>query len=85
MELDRLFDLALHMQHNRGEDYSFDKKRGITLNYKQQARVVHKCIQAFMQGVGTKTEKDVVIQAFYGSSALPRLTHDVFNVTQAVP
>jgi len=84
MELDRLFDLALHMRNNKGEDYSFDKKKGIVLNYKQQASVIHRTIQAFMQGIGTK-QGDIVIQAFTGSSALPALTKDVFNVTQAVP
>ncbi len=86
MDLGRMFDLALHMRDHTGEDYSFDKKKGITLNYKQQGAVLHKSIQAFMQGVGChQDDKNVVIQAFTGSSELPMLTRDVFNVTQAVP
>lgn len=84
MELDRMFDLLVHMRTNAGEDYIFDKKKGIVLNYKQQGAVLHKSIQAFMQGVGMK-EGDRVIQAFSGSSDLPKLTKDVFNVTQIVP
>jgi len=84
MELGRVFDLAIHMRENAGEDYVFDKKKGIVLSYKQQGIVLHKSIQAFMQGVGCK-QGDLVIQAFTGSSALPMLTKDVFNVTQAVP
>jgi len=86
MDLGLMFDLALHMRDNTGEDYVFSKKRGITLNYKQQAIVLNKSIQAFMQGVGChQDDKNLVIQAFTGSSALPQLTKDVFNVTQAVP
>ena len=84
MELDRMFDLVLHMREHSGEDYTFDKKRGIVLKHKGQAYVLHKAIQAFIQGVGCK-QGDLVIQAFTGSSALPMLTKDVFNVTQAVP
>jgi len=86
LDLERIFDLALYMQDNPGEDYNFDKKKGVILNRKQQAIVLHKSIQAFFQGVGCKQEeKDVAIQAFTGSSALPQLTKDVFTVTQAVP
>lgn len=88
MDLERIFDLVCHMndRETRGEDYNFDKKRGIVLNYKQQGSVLHKSIQAFIQGVGCKPEGgDKVIQAFFGSSQLPQLTKDVFNVIQAVP
>jgi len=85
MELERVFDLALHMRDNKGEDYTFDKKKGIVLNYRQQGVVVHKSIQAYMQGVGCKVSKEMTIQAFTGSSTLPTLTKDVFNVTQAAP
>ncbi|MBA7555669.1 hypothetical protein ES705_48349 [subsurface metagenome] len=85
LDLERIFDLAVHMNWNPGEDYIFDKEKGVMLNYPAQGEVLNKSIQAFMQGVGTKLEDDKVIQAWAGSSALPRLTKDVFNVTQAVP
>ena len=85
VDLERIFDLACHMRDNKGEDYVLDKKKGNILNYAGQGFVLNKSIQAFMQGVGARPEKDKVIQAFEGSSALPQLTKDVFNVTQAVP
>ncbi|HDL00810.1 MAG TPA: hypothetical protein ENH23_01075 [candidate division Zixibacteria bacterium] len=86
MDLARTFDLVLHMRNNPGTDYSFDSKKGIVLNYKQQGYVLHKTIQAFFQGVGSvdKNDKNKIIQAFSGSSDLPTLTKDVFNVTMAV-
>ena len=48
--------------------------------------LLHKTIQAFFQGVGSvdKNDKNKIIQAFSGSSDLPTLTKDVFNVTMAV-
>lgn len=86
INLDRMFDLVLHMNLNAGEDYVFDKKKGITLNYRQQGFVLGKSIQCFMQAVGVQEEKtEKIIQAFAGSSDLPILTKDVFNVTQAIP
>lgn len=84
INLDRMFDLVVHMHENAGADYVFDKKAGLTLNYKQQGYILHKSIQCFFQAVGVK-EGDKIIQAFTGSSELPILTKDVFNVTQAVP
>jgi hypothetical protein len=84
MDLERAFDLLVHMRENAGEDYVFDQKKGIVLNYKQQGSVLHKSIQAFFQGVAVK-EGDKVIQAFSGSSDLPQLTKDVFNVVNTVP
>ena len=83
MDLERMFDLVTHMNVNPGEDYVFDKKKNIALNYKQQGYVLHKAIQAFFQGVGVKDNKKV-IQAFSGSSDLPVLTKDIFNVTNIV-
>lgn len=83
--LEKMFDLVVHMQENAKEDYKFNEKKGITLNYKQQATVLQKSIQAFMQSVAVMDENKKIIQAFSGSSDLPQLTKDVFNVTQIVP
>ena len=83
VHLERIFDLALHMKDNKGEDYSFDKKRGVVLNYRQQGVVLNKSIQAFMHGTGSRY-KDKIIQAFTGSSELPVLTKDVFTVTEPI-
>lgn len=85
IDLERAFDLLVHMRENGGEDYVFDKKKGIVLNYKQQGAVLHKTIQSFMQSVAVLDENQKIIQAFSGSSDLPVLTKDVFNVTQAMP
>lgn len=84
ISLERMFDLVVYMREHGGEDYPFDKKKSITLNHKQQATVLHRSIQAFMQAVGVVDENKKIIQAFSGSSDLPQLTMDVFNVTQAV-
>ena len=85
IDLERVFDLVVHMRENPGDDYTLDQKKGVVLNYKQQGMVLHKSIQAFMQSVAVKTEDDKIIQAFSGSADLPQLTKDVFNVTQQVP
>jgi len=85
VKLDRAFDLLLHMRGNPEEDYTLDKKKGIVLNRKEQAAVFHKAIQCFMQSVAIKDKNEKIIQAFTGSSDLPVLTKDVFNVTQAMP
>jgi len=87
MDLERMFDLVVHIAENSGEDYVLDKAKNIVLTPKLQRRVIAKSIQAFMQDVGTPIdrEKKVAIQAFTGSSELPQLTSDVFNVTQAAP
>lgn len=85
MNLERVFDLTVHMNEKASEDYTFDSKKGIRLNYKQQGIVLQKSIQAFMQSVAVQDENKKIIQAFSGSSDLPVLTKDVFNVTQQVP
>ena len=84
IDLERMFDLVVHMRTGGGVDYVFDKKSNLVLNHKAQAHVLHRSIQAFMQAVGVVDENKKIIQAFTGSSALPVLTMDVFNVTQAV-
>jgi len=85
INLERTFDLLVHLNENPDTDYVLDKKKGIVLNRKQQAMVLHKAIQSFMQSVGQQTPEGKIIQAFTGSSDLPILTKDVFNVTQTVP
>ena len=96
MQLEKIFNLAAHMSDDetRGTDYTLEgtvdgKKRTATLTFKQQGLTLNRSLQAFMQGVGSKTDKTLgverTIQAFEGSAELPVLTKDVFNVTEAVP
>ncbi len=85
VKLDRAFDLFLHMNEHPEDDYVLDKKKGIVLNRKEQGIVMHKAIQCFMQSVAIKDKNEKIIQAFSGSSDLPILTKDVFNVTQVMP
>lgn len=85
MDLERMFDLVCHMQESPHEDYTFDRRKGIVLNYKQQGYILQRSIQAFFQGVGVKEGEGKVIQAFSGSGDLPQLTKDVFNVVDQVP
>lgn len=86
VDLERVFDLVVHMRNNGGEPYVFDTKKNIKLNPMQQGMVLRKSIQAFMQNSGTLSQdKSRVIQAFSGSADLPVLTKDVFNVSQAEP
>ena len=74
--------MATHMNKNPDTDYKFDDK--IILNPKQQSEYIKKAVQCFMHEVGQPVKKDVAIQAFSGSSDLPQLTKDVFNVTHQV-
>lgn len=83
MNLDKVFDLYLHMndRDTRGTDFDFE---GTILNPEQQTKVVTKAVQAFMHKTGRK-DGEKLIQAFTGSSDLPVLTKDVFNVVNQVP
>jgi hypothetical protein len=85
VNLEKAFDLYLHMNDNPDDDYVLNKKKGIVLNRKEQGTVLQKAIQAFMQQVAVQDEQGKIIQAFGGSSDLPVLTKDVFTVTQAMP
>lgn len=85
IQLDRAFDLLVHMKENPDDDYVLDKKKGIVLNRKQQFAVYKKTIQSFMQQVAVQDDNKKIIQAFSGSTDLPKLTKDVFNVTMAMP
>lgn len=84
INLERVFDLITHLKDNPGEDYIFDVKKNIKLKPEQQSVVIYRSIQAFIQG-SASMNNGKLIQAFSGSSDLPVLTKDVFNVTQAVP
>jgi hypothetical protein len=54
------------------------------VSFKQKEIVLNKAIQAFIHNHGQK-EGETSIQAFSGSSDLPVLTKDVFNVTMETP
>ena len=82
MDFNKLFELAIHMNENPGEPYRWNNE--ISLNEKQQINVLKKAIQGFVHKTGVMRNKRI-IQAFSGSSALPVLTKDVFNVTQKTP
>jgi len=84
IDLERVFDLVVHMRENPGTDYVFDSKKNISLKPMQQGSVLRKSIQSFIQSSGM-VSGDKVIQAFSSSADLPQLTKDMFNVTQAVP
>ncbi len=83
MDLPRLFDLISHIGQKSGEPYAFSDT--LSLKFEEQRTLAKKAIQAFMQDVGTPISSDKAIQAFSGSGDLPKLTHDVFNVTNTVP
>ena len=87
VKLDKLFDMVCHMRDNPNKDYQITK--AVALNREQQHSLVKRSIQSFMQAeTGTIDEvngKPRLIQAFSGSSDLPILTKDVFNVVNTVP
>jgi len=81
-DAERVFDVLRHMQDNPGESYTRFKS---PLDPAQQQTFVRKAIQAFMHGVADLADGGLVsIQAFSGSSDLPTLTKDVFDVTSKV-
>lgn len=81
-DLERVFDVITHISKNPKSDYKFDDKT--TLTPDQQGVYLSRVVQCFMHEVGHKVGKEVSIQAFSGSSDLPQLTKDAFNVTQQV-
>lgn len=81
MNESKLFDVLCHMQDNPEENFTGFKK---PLTPKQQPVFVMKAIQAFVHNATMGTEKRH-IQAFSGSTDLPKLTKDVFNVTNEIP
>jgi hypothetical protein len=82
-----MFDLVYHLNKRPDEDYKLTDK--ITLNRKQQAQLLNKTVQAFIHAdAGTIEDRGGtprIIQAFSGSSDLPQMTKDVFNVVNTVP
>lgn len=86
MKAEKLFDLMSHMHNNFGEEYTIKGKEGkeITLTPEEQEATVTVALQAFVHQVASGSQ-DQAIQAFSGSSDLPELTKDVFNVTLAQP
>lgn len=81
-DAERVFDVVCHRRNNPGESYN---KFKVPLNVEQQDAYIRKSIQAFVHGVADVNEGGLVsIQAFAGSSDLPTLTKDVFDVTPKV-
>lgn len=80
-DAERVFDVARHRMDSetRGTPYT---KFKAPLNSEQQDRFIGKAIQAFMHGLADVNEGGhISIQAFGGSSDLPEITKDVFDVT----
>lgn len=84
MNLNKMFDLVVHMRDNETTGKDFTTVKGGILTPRQQESVVKKAIQAFMHKTG-KVQGEKLIQAFTGSSDLPALTKDVFTTTNEVP
>lgn len=81
MNLEKLFSLYLHTREHPDKSYTMGT---VTIPARDKSLVIHKAIQAFMHKTGTKNGERI-IQAFTGSSDLPILTKDVFNVVNEVP
>lgn len=78
-DAERVFDVVCHRRNNPGESYT---KFKAPLNPDQQDAYIRRSIQAFMHGVAdVNTSGLISVQAFAGSSDLPSLTKDVFDVT----
>ena len=90
MNYELMFQLAMALRSKRGNNTNNTElfkvgKKEVKLNRYQQEDALNKSIQAFMHAPGQVVAKDKAIQAFAGSSDLPILTKDVFNVTNEVP
>ena len=84
VNLSKMFDLVCHMNEQPDEPYTINDS--VSLNRKQQARLLRKSVQAFIHSeAGSIEDGKKIIQAFSGSSDLPQLTKDVFNVVNTVP
>lgn len=83
MNIEKFFDFICAKHDAQGESFKFDGKK---VTPKIAENVIVKSLQAFMHQVGqaNPANKEAKIQAFQGSSTLPQLTKDVFNVTMAV-
>lgn len=78
-DAERVFDVVCHRRNHPGEDYT---KFKVPLKPDQQDAFIRRSIQAFVHGVADVNEGGLIsVQAFAGSSDLPQLTKDVFDVT----
>lgn len=78
-DAERVFDVVRHRATNPKESYT---KFKAPLTPDQQEAYISRSIQAFVHGVAdVNTSGLISVQAFAGSSDLPTLTKDVFDVT----
>lgn len=91
MNMELMFDLARSIHEIRAAGdmtakraFRLDGKKEISLGILDQEKALQKSIQAFMHAPAIGTVERP-IQAFAGSSDLPALTKDVFNVTMQTP
>jgi hypothetical protein len=81
---DRVFDVLRHRMNPETSGLPYTKFEK-PLNPQQQELYLSKSIQCFMHGLAdVETGGQVKIQAFGGSSDLPAITKDVFDVTVKV-
>lgn len=81
MKYEKLFNIADNLREDEPKDLEI---KGKTYTPKEQTKVFRKAIQAFIHNVASgPIEK--AIQAFSGSTDLPKLTKDVFNATGKTP
>lgn len=84
LDIEKVFDVVRHRldPETKGTPYKGFSK---PLSVEQQDAFLNKSIQMFIHGVAETTDKAIRLQAFSGSSDLPQLTADVFDVTLAAP
>lgn len=87
MREEKLFDLVCGHHDAKGKPFKFETSKGeVTIDEDSYNGILNKAIQAFVHkeiAISNNSTKKT-IQAFEGSSALPKLTKDVFNVTMQV-
>ena len=89
--LEKIFDFICAERDADGDNFSWEiktkegKNKKIIVTPKISTNYKTKALQAFIHNVVQKETEERKIQAFEGSSSLPQLTKDVFNVTMAVP
>lgn len=84
MNHEKLFDLVCAAKDAKGNKFTFDGKLVTPEKY---TKTITKAVQAFVHqetGIIDPNNKKRSIQAFEGSSTLPELTKDVFNVTMQI-
>ena len=82
-DAERVFDVVQHRREHPGEAYT--KFKSGPLNANEQDVFIRRALQAFIHGVADINSTGLVsVQAFAGSSDLPKLTKDVFDVTTKV-